>query len=42
MMRSILPPVLLCIGLCAPVSAQVLDPYLPKNGIIAGQVPGRH
>jgi hypothetical protein len=29
---------LLCLGLCAPVSAQVLDRYLPKSGVIAGQV----
>jgi hypothetical protein len=36
-MRSILPALLLCIGLCGPVSAQPLDPYLPKSGIIAGQ-----
>ncbi|MEA2908490.1 MAG: hypothetical protein QOJ15_571 [Bradyrhizobium sp.] len=37
-MRSILSAVLLCIGVCAPASAQVLDPYLPKSGIIVGQV----
>jgi hypothetical protein len=37
-MRSIIPAMLLCIGVCAPASAQLLDPYLPKGGVIAGQV----
>lgn len=37
-MRSIFLAVLLCISLCLPASAQVLDPYLPKGGTIAGQV----
>ena len=37
-MRSILSAVLLCIGGCAPASAQALDSYRPKSGIIVGQV----
>ena len=37
-MRSILSTALLLyIGLCSAASAQLLDAYLPKSGVIAGQ-----